>query len=733
MKFNDMSIVNNKEVMRKIWLILGFIFVVNQSLAQRPYIPNGGLFTPKGDIKALVIFVGFSHQIDQDGDSIPFNNQNYTNWDIKNGQNLPPYVNPITGDMEIFHNSISDYSHIKSPSNISDYYKEMSLGKFNFLAECFKDPETGIPKRIDIDAKGKNSIQSLNKAVVQKIYEDYPNFDWSPFDRRVNNPGYRKNASTFNPDGKPDCLIFVYRNHLGMPTQIFKQSRSGWGGGVATSFLSGYKSPWENITFDNMGFTLSDESGKNGDAFLGMFLHEIAHKLYNSPHYNGANGTIGNYFFYPDVSYGMMNSTNFTNVCANGWERWILGWINLDKQDSDKNRSIDSIDALEHSFILRDYVTSGDAIRLPIPFYPNSYLWIENHQNKSPIERNLFGGKVLSVTGDTVPHVDHGVYAYIERISPHRYFLPNYGNKFQSNGIRFMHADGNWDYEHGEDISRSWKTYYYNPIITLKKKNRNPFSGTNPFMRFVDDYPKGWNSKNNADGKIKYKSSIHGGYLESVPFILQTNGNDTIAIYGFSGGHSEKSKTVLKNHSPFFKDNEELSLSSGHPIYGLVKYNKKEAKLDPILLNGMHVDFKHIDKDAYLVTVKYNDFTISNDIRFSGNISLKHNYLDSLDYSLILNKKKVITVDKSGTVNTHKKTNDSFINPTQVTLESGSRLLMKRKSKIIIEDQSTFVIKKGAYLKMEPGSKVIIGKMSKLIIEDGAKIDKGKRSKIKQL
>ena len=715
--------------MMKKWGIVLSLLCTQLVFGQKPYLPHGGLFTPKGDIKALVIFVGFSHNVMQDGDSIPFNHQPYTNWDISKGQDLPPYVNPETGKMEIFHDDKTDFKATKNPYNISDYYSEMSLGTFNFMAECFKDPKTGKPVRVDIDPRRKKSIAKLNQAVIDEIYNTYPDFDWFPFDTRENYPAYKRSTNNTRSDGKPDCIIFVYRNHNGMPQKIFKAGRTGWGGGVATSYLRGYNSPWEFVNFDNMGFTLSDESGKNGDSFMGMFLHEIAHKLYNSPHYNGANGTIGNYFFYPDASYGMMNSTNFMNVSANGWERWVLGWINLDKQNLDKTTSIDSIDQYTHSFILRDFVTTGDAIRVPIPHYKGTYLWIENHQNLSVMERNLFGGKVLSTTGDPVPELAKGVYAYIERIAPDRNALPSYGNKFQSNGLRLMHADGNWDYTYS-GISRSWKTYYYNPIAILRKTKRNPFSGTNPFMRFIDDYPVGWDMKNKPDGKIKYKSSVHGGYLESVPFVIQSRQQDTVAVYGFSGGYSAKSQYDLKNHNPFFQDKEELSLSSGHPVFGLIDYDRRKAKLDPIQLNGMHVDFDRIDEHAYLVTVRYNDFTLRNDTRLAGHITVKQNYLDSLDYSLIIDSGVYIVMDKSGTTNTHKPVGGEFVNPTIIVLEAGGKCLMKSKSTIVIKDNSSLVLEEGSYLKMESKSKIIVGKNAKLIIRDGAKIERGRKSKI---
>ncbi|MGB1296359.1 MAG: hypothetical protein ACPG6V_12855, partial [Flavobacteriales bacterium] len=179
-------------------------------------------------------------------------------------------------------------------------------------------------------------------------------------------------------------------------------------------YLRGYKSPWENIRFDNTGYTLSSGDGKRSESFVCMFLHEIAHKLYDAPHYNGANGAIGCYFFYPDAAYGMMNPTNFTNLSANGWERWALGWINLNKNNPDFYQSIDSINGNTHSFLIRDFVSTGDAIRLPIPHYPGQFLWLENHQNYSKVERGPYTGQVLTNTGDEVPKLESGIYAYIE-------------------------------------------------------------------------------------------------------------------------------------------------------------------------------------------------------------------------------------------------------------------------------------------------------------------------------
>jgi len=706
------------------------LFSIN-SFGQKPYMPNGGMFTPEGELKALVVFVGFSHNIWNGKDSIPFNHQRYDQWDIKNGQELPPYVDLETGEISIFHDELSDFEKDDKWNNISDYYHQMSLGKLKFMAECLKDPVTNKPIRIDIDPRPLNSIKQFNQAAMDMIFEKYPNFDWTQFDTRTNSPAYRKNTNNTRSDGKPECIIFIYRNHKGMKTQIHVTHKLGWGGGVATSYLGGYKSKWENIKFDNTGFTLSDESGKSEDSFISMFLHEIGHKLYSAPHYNGANGTVGNYFFYPGFSYGMMNSTNFSNMTANGWERWILGWINLDKNNIDAKTSIKHIDNKTYSFVLNDFVTTGDAIRLPIPHYRNNFLWIENHQNISVMEKGSFQGRTMSADGEVVPKLESGIYVYVEGISPNRNKIPSYGNRLQSNGLRMYHADGNWDYYKSDDITRSWYTYFNQPVLSVSKKQRNIFSGTNPFQRVIGDYPKGWKKENETDGKITYRSSLHGGYIESVPFSRENLDEDTLTVYGFSGGRTENMRKVLDSRSCFFQSGDDLSINSNNPIFGLQRYNKRNGLLEPIHINGMSVTFKALNNSDYLVTVSYDDFKLEKDKRWTGHLNILPNYLDSNKYALELGEKVVLTLDKSGTINTHIMTDKKdFIVNSHLVLEAGSKILMNENSKLLIKNNSKLTIKSGASINMLRKSEIYIEKGSELIIEEGGLINKKKGGKV---
>ncbi|MGB0427631.1 MAG: hypothetical protein ACPGEC_01730, partial [Flavobacteriales bacterium] len=636
-------------------------------------------------------------------------------------------INPETGESQLFYQSLDEFGKPFEVGNFSYFYDKSSLGKFKFTAECLKDPSTKKPVRIDIDPRGLRSQYEVNKAAMDEVYRRFPNFDWMPFDQRQNQPRYQKDCSIFEPDGKPDCIIFVVRSHLGMPVQVFKRRQSGWGGGIASSHLSSYKSPFEGIRFDNSGFTTSNESAKKPNTYQGLFLHEIAHKLYEAPHYCGANGEIGGYFFMQNAAYGMMNTGNRMNALANGWERWFLGWIDLDSNQSDQ--SIDYIADSTYSFELEDFATAGQAIRLPIPYYPDQYLWIENHQHPSPIERGDYQGKKLSKNGELVPEPEGGIYAYIEGISGSRYQLPRYGNDKQSNAFKLLHAGGNWDYSWTEP-SKSWSNYYNNPVVIFKKEQENPLAGTNPFLSIPGDYPKKWKKGAESDGEFTYSSSIHGAKFEAITFLKQRNDTDTAMVYAQTGGRNAES-IALGNRNAFFEIGDEISLSGIVSVAGLQGYNKQAGALDPLRLNGMQVRFEQVSPTKISVILRYNDLYLRKDKRWCGSANIYPNYFDNQRPALRVCKGVNLTLDRSGTINTHKKQeNNSFIAESVFRLQPRAVLKLDSKSTLIIKNNTTLIIEAGAKLILEAKARITLESGGQLIIEEGAVVERHPKSRI---
>ncbi len=719
---------------------------LNQTHKKKRFLPHGGLFTPKGNIHALFIFVGIDKIIQNGEKETSFNAQRYGDWDIENGQALPGYIDPETGENNLVYSDISRFSENGHEKNrgISEYFHQMSLGEFQFTGEVLKDPETEKPVRIDVQPGASNAIQNLTYRVMDKMYERFPDFDWSRFDQRQNFPNYKFDNSKTAPDGKPDCIVFIYRSHNGMKHQVFNSYRVGWGGGIATSFLGGYTSKWDGVSFDNSGYTSSNESARDIEQLRSFFLHEIGHKLYAAPHYNGANGEIGDYFFYPSNAYGMMNTSSILNAAANGWERWVCGWIDI-VDATGESSDLGQLDELigSHDFYLEDFVTKGHAVRIKIPNTENQFLWIENHQKQSVFDESLSAGSILSRRGEVVPNADKGIYMYIERISADLSTIPRYGKRSDSNGIKLLHADGNWDYQRDSVGTKDWGNYHNNPIYTFRRLRRNPIGGTNPFMRYLDDFPSTPSDIKSKDGHMQYKNTVHGGYIESVDILQEIQGGSPHMLYGNFGGRNKEALEQFKRRSPFFQAGDEVGLSSPVCLVNLRKYDSELGKQGAFIPNGVKVQILNIEDGRAYIRVEFGDFEIRENTRWTGNISIQSNYMDSLKPGLILAEKTCLTIDKSGTPNRHLSTsNGDFISQSEFELtknsifelEEGAKFLLKDDSKLIIRNGATLILKNKAHLCLQDNAQVLIEEGAEIIYGSGADIKfKGTASQIEKI
>ena len=80
---------------------------------------------------------------------------------------------------------------------------------------------------------------------------------------------------------------------------------------------------------------------------------------------------------------------------ANAWDRDRMGWkpagkkhtisaLNAEGSEVLGNIAPGSHELFEQEYVLRDWVTTGDALRIKLPGIPENeyqqYIWIENHQ-----------------------------------------------------------------------------------------------------------------------------------------------------------------------------------------------------------------------------------------------------------------------------------------------------------------------------------------------------------------
>lgn len=301
------------------------------------YMPNGGVHTPKGHLHGLVVFVKF---IDSNITDIP-------SW-------------ALGADNGVF-NSVA--TNIGNTLNISYYYKAMSNQNDPFLFTGDIFPEVvPIADSVNWDAR-----DSINMEVFNWININYPNFNWGKYDNRTNKPNYSTDNSTSLSEGKIDYLVIVYLRGSNLHA-----AASTYGSHTVTTNYSG---TLESFTITD-GYTITQF--KNSESgFRNLFYHEFAHHLYSSPHYFGANGVVGHRFF-NTMGWGMMTSGASTFNSANAWERWLLDWIELNANGVNSDVKTVSDLPTNGSFVLRDFVETGDVVRIKIPNTTNQYVWLEN-------------------------------------------------------------------------------------------------------------------------------------------------------------------------------------------------------------------------------------------------------------------------------------------------------------------------------------------------------------------
>lgn len=349
---------------------------------------DGGAYKPSSNapgeyMRALVVFVQFS-----------IDNNYVSDWD--SGQ-LPDWAYNIFD---------SETASVYTEGTVSDYFKKMAEGDFDFIADVH-------PNLITLPVH--KPYYSANYDVMVKLDEQIS--DFTIYD----NWKFENNQFIFsesNGDSYLDMLIIIYR----------------WGdlddgfvlvGGIAQ--LVANFTTHDNIQINGSptnvlgsGITTNRNAKATYPPTLSIHLaHEYGHYLFGGSHARyGLMTGLGGYY---TGGTGAMNS----------WERKKLGYINyLEASYNGINKTLD------------DYVTTGDAFRITIPFNePSSteYYLIENHQRVSMWDYIIRGG---SIGGSQYPNYSVGKGVYIWKVT---------GNNYPPN-ITAVTADGSFDWEYIGDF-----------------------------------------------------------------------------------------------------------------------------------------------------------------------------------------------------------------------------------------------------------------------------------------
>ncbi len=702
---------------------------------------NGGVFTPKGDLRVLVVFAGFDNR---NADNYKIGDQFVTGWGAGNftttstpvSDSVPKYVDPITGDMpsQLFGDT-NEFALYCTPTStnksLSRYYYDMSRGKFRLMGDVFKDPTTGKPIRVNITATQFDTWQGgqFNAKVLNKMKLINPTFNFAPYDNRTNKPEYRCDNSISPPDFKPDYVIIIYRHSESWNIKLPDNSNNPRSSSVFSTLPLGTQVSYNGYSFDEAGYTLPNGNGGG----IGSFIHELGHELFDGPHYLGANNAMGDRFYIHQSAWGMV-TTDVQNEGCNAYERWLLGWT--ENTASGVNANILQPTDLQNNgiYTLKDFLTTGDAMRIRIP-KSNQHVWIENHQKKSMWDFKRNAGASASSGGEIIPDFEPGIYMMVEDMNPIREtsLSMDIASRQKINGMKLINAQGQFDYtRNAYPPPVKEADMYKNITYTFRKQKPNPISGTQPGMQYVDDFP-GSAAGPAPNGVITSNFSSNGGAGNKEAFFMmkETNGIATNMLYGGYGGRNAEAINNFNRRSDGFQVGDQVNMGTNPTITNYPQFSRATNRLDTTFLNSLSIEILSKIGDDITIKIKLDNYEVKDSPRWTGNIGLK-NISNDANPDLDLATGKNILIDESGYANRLTKFpgTQKFVNPTVFTLSESAFVNMNSNSSITVDSGSTIamnntskiVVASGAILKFINKSKLLMSNDAEIIVMNGGKL-----------
>ncbi|GEM_PF-878614 len=716
------------------------------------------------------------------------------------------------GQLPIDAGSYFNHSFVPPLVGVTAYYSDMSMGMYQVLGDYYPFPITVDCTQVPCGGVGAG-LATVAKTVIQALQRDHVGrhppgnpasirtahgytlnaFDlWDITPATVVAPAGRQKIKTAN--GLIDALVIMWRNYDPVAGKPMTSGARGWGvqfTSLNTPLVSGLTGdPNDKTDFENVG---SFSAPNSGPGAIGLIIAEYFHTLFGGNNWHTGSGAGEHTFQAPQGSFSLTAQSSSSSNVVNGWDRQHLGWKHpakqhlisaLDERLSEIPTDV-GIASLRQggTFVLRDFVTSGDAVRIKLPHIrwtglgspKNQYLWIENHRlNKSEFDLN--GINAADRTAACLTKWRPGIYAYIQvgkdakgqdlngdhMVDPNESDIYSWAEN-HPNGLASwlfpLTAEGNFDFywrlDQVKESNPSQPCQFDNDSIPYEKVRSlpNPFTGGSEVFWQIDS------------DRINYATpAVNSPTL--VPF-----GNGTLIDgdlrccrpNGLAFGRilSEFVGGAVAYHLPQFGDAEDafriangktkLSISTNPapvPVYTRQSAGGFGRPFDTgepptfenrtIWLNGLSVEILHenVDGDgAVMVAVRWDDYRVTNDVRWTGKIVLQNDFEDPLhrQAKLVVAEGRNLYLDRGLSPTQYfaeatkttivprgvnnaiypadlaTETQRLFSQATKLTLKRGTKLHLERNAKIWVQNGSRLEIENGAEIVLEPGADFLAG------------------------
>ena len=641
------------------------------NLVSPPSSTNGAAFTPQGELKVLVIFVGFWEDINQNPQCGDYNNSEWPQFPLNPNPNTPAGLTFPTNYASACYTFSSQFSLTATDQSLSNFFYQMSRTSPNPLKMTFGT----LPGRVNVNASGRGS--SLGVYIPDALAAAaaaYPTFNWGAYDNRTNHPGYAYDNTASAPDGQLDYVVFCFR------------SSGGCSSGVAASVGSAGAN---GGTIPGTFYQVTDGHTQSGMSLrIDSFLHEMAHTLYDSPHEFGCNGTVGARF-YQSFGWGMMQNIP-TSYSANAWERWYLGWTELRTGPSQVNSDLRAATG-GGQYVLRDYTTTGDVIRIKLP-NTSQYLWLENRARQGPCDIRPSGSWAIGGDGAPFKPAPTGLLAMVEDMGDRSTVLSPF-DYLKVNALKPVSAEGNFD-------------YYFNGNLVY--------------------YPHIWGLTENFTGPAGNNSAptpnATGGASEIMGIRLDNDGN---GIINYDHYHGNGDRTIGNEGAMLELLNDRVKDGMLGPDigtrqvgfrYGLdtnpmiiphQQYNQSLEQLTTIPLNGLSVEITGVDPGTNDLTlnIRFDDTGIRQDTRWTGALRTYPVAQATYGYEIFVDNGATLTLDRSATpMRSTLSPSHDFENDTELRISTGTNMAVNNRGVVrLTGGGTTLYLEDGARLNLNGG------------------------------
>jgi hypothetical protein len=671
---------------------------------------NGFKLPSTGVIRLLIVFAEYDYL--NGGD--PTSPQGTAGW--------PAHSLPTWAD---------DLTDVLSPSGsargvITRYYQMASSGNYTVLGDYLLAPDNGGIFKVQTESAQsvEPDNQELMAVVNQKTGGNFITahglnnisyFDlWTCPDNEYGLP--KATPGNENP-GKYDHVVFIWRN-------------SAFNGIGNYSYFSPGK------MFGNEANTYS-WFGAHDKVPTQIMVHEYAHLIYGGLDFHCGGGgwfTGGDYWIPAIGGWSNLGLSGSSLLSWNAWDRLRLDWkapgniysisARNESNTEEKNGDLEAANPSQSGiYTLRDFVTTGDALRIKLPFidpekeFPE-YLWLENH-NTFSMNQCQWDRFLYEEGNSCIQPAVYGLYAYMQVDRETRQGT-TFDEVFKgyANYLRPITAEGFYDKEF-EAVAipntciGSMAMYPFNRL----PENVNPLTGSGDQEYYAVD----WNQDNVLDHSDQFYTSIE-------------NINGTYYKNMFNNGHSRNSFTLSGNYKIGIGTNP-----ASATLMNMVGYDtpvEGAKNIRKVYLNGVSAEILNQNPDGTMqVQIRFDDVDVNNDVRWCADEIVLNPVLSPSGYSLNLKAGKTITLDQ-GTTATRMTDPVMFNNrmiyasPTVFTIEPDAKMRLETDSKIVLRNASTLKMKPGSSCVIEDGGLMELESGTTLIIENGGSLSINGKGKL---